>query len=73
MSADKPGGTCQGYPAQPGLIVSPSGIHLLYTYTYVEMLHQLFILFLHEKKLEKRLIKICKFEFSKSNTGRRFF
>jgi hypothetical protein len=59
-------------PRVASVFVSLSGICLLYTYTYVEMSHQLFILFLHEKNIEKKLIWICDFEFSKSNTGRRF-
>ncbi len=59
-------------PRKASVFVSLSDICLLYTYTYVEMSHQLFILFLREKK-EKRLIRSCEFELSKSNTGRMYF
>ncbi len=55
-------------PRVASVFDSSSGICLLYTYTYVEMSHQLFILFLCEK-IEKRLIRICESIFQNLRWG----
>ncbi len=76
-----------GYPAQPGLTWrNPAGLPSTTRINLTLCQSSVFCTLIHMwrcrincsyysyvKKIEKLLIRICEFELSKSNTGRRFF